>query len=107
MSMSYYVYVMGNRRPTLYIGVTNDLVRRVYEHKQGLADGFTKKYGLNKLLYYEQFLSVEDAIIREKRLKHWNRKWKLDLIQKLNPTLKDLYPEILGGIPAFVGMTRG
>lgn len=105
--MSFYVYVMGNRRPTLYIGVTNDLVRRVYEHKQGLADGFTKKYGLNKLLYYEQFLSVEDAIIREKRLKHWNRKWKLDLIQKLNPTLKDLYPEILGGIPAFAGMTRG
>ena len=105
MSMGYYVYVMGNQRPTLYIGVTNDLVRRVYEHKQGLADGFTRKYGLHKLLYFEEFVSIEDAIVREKQLKHWNREWKLELIRKLNPALKDLYPEIVGEIPAFAGMT--
>jgi len=97
---------MGNRRPTLYIGVTNDLVRCVYEHKQDLVDGFTKKYGLHDLLYFEEFVSIEDAIVREKRLKHWNREWKLDLIRKSNPTLRDLYPEVAGGIPAFAGMTR-
>ncbi|MBI3318140.1 MAG: GIY-YIG nuclease family protein [Candidatus Omnitrophica bacterium] len=93
--MGYYVYVMGNRRPTLYIGVTNDLVRRVYEHKQDLIDGFTRKYGLHNLLYFEEFVSVEDAIVREKKLKHWNREWKLQLIQKTNPTFKDLYEEIV------------
>lgn len=86
---------MGNQRPTLYIGVTNNLVRRVYEHKNGLDTGFTKRYSLNKLLYFEVFKWVEDAISREKQLKHWNRKWKLELIQKTNPTLKDLYSEIL------------
>lgn len=100
-----YVYIMGNRRPTLYIGVTNDLVRRVYEHKQDLVEGFTRKYGLHSLLYFEGFASVEDAIVREKRLKHWNREWKLELIRKGNPTLKDLYPEIVGQIPACAGMT--
>lgn len=71
---------MGNDRPTLYIGVTNNLIRRVYEHKQGLVDGFTKRYNLNKLLYFEQFQWVEDAINREKQLKHWNREWKIELI---------------------------
>lgn len=95
MSKQYYVYIMGNERPTLYIGVTNDLARRVYEHKNGLIGGFTKRYNLNKLLYFEAFQWVEDAISREKQLKHWNRKWKLELIQKINPTLKDLYSEIL------------
>ncbi len=100
--MSYYVYIMSNRRPTLYIGVTNDLVRRVYEHRQDLVDGFTKKYGLHEQLFFEEFPSVEDAIVREKRLKHWNREWKLELIRESNPALKDLYPEILGGIPAGV-----
>ena len=99
------MYIMGNRRPTLYIGVTNDLVRRVYEHKQGLVEGFTKKYGLHMLLYFEEFSSIEDAIVREKRLKHWNRDWKLELIRKNNPTLKDLYPVITEQIPAFAGMT--
>lgn len=86
---------MGNKRPTLYIGVTNNLVRRVFEHKNGLDNGFTKRYQLNKLLYYEQFRWIEDAITREKQLKHWNRDWKLELIQKMNPTLKDLYPSLL------------
>ena len=97
---------MGNKRPTLYIGVTNDLIRRVYEHKEGLIEGFTKKYGLHSLLYFEEFGSIEDAILREKRLKHWNRDWKIELIQKTNPTLRDLYLEIVGMIPAFAGMTQ-
>ncbi len=96
MSKSYYVYMMGNHRPTLYIGDSNDLVRRVYEHKLGCENGFTKKYGLNKLLYYEIFGSIEDAITREKQLKHWNREWKLNLICEANPALRDLYEEIIG-----------
>jgi len=95
MSKTYYVYILGNSRPTLYIGVTNNLVRRVWEHKKGLVDGFTKKYGLKKLLYFEQFSYVEDAIRREKQLKHWNRKWKLDLIKKTNPEFRDLYASII------------
>ncbi|OGD85638.1 hypothetical protein A2696_03900 [Candidatus Curtissbacteria bacterium RIFCSPHIGHO2_01_FULL_41_13] len=96
MKKPYYVYILGNNRPTLYIGVTNDLVRRVWEHKQGLVDGFTRKYGLKNLLYFEEFSYVEDAIKREKQLKHWNREWKLDLIKKKNPDFKDLYASIIG-----------
>ena len=69
---NYYVYILGNNRPTLYIGVTNNLVRRVYEHKHNLTEGFTKKYGLNKLLYFEIFDKPKYAISREKQLKHWN-----------------------------------
>jgi len=69
---------MGNFRPTLYIGVTNNLIRRVYEHKQGLADGFTKKYERKKLLNYEIFQDINQAFEREKQLKHWNRSWKLE-----------------------------
>ncbi len=87
---------MGNERPTLYIGVTNDLVRRVYEHKNGFVEGFTQKYRLKKLLYFEIFEQVEEAILREKRLKHWNREWKLSLICEANPALRDLYEEIIG-----------
>ena len=86
---------MGNDRPTLYIGVTNNLIRRVYEHKHGLVEGFTKKYGLEKLLYFEVFDQIADAILREKQLKHWNREWKLNLIKVKNPTMKDLYSEII------------
>jgi len=93
--MNYYVYIMGNQRPTLYIGVTNDLVRRVYEHKQDFVEGFTKKFKLHSLLYFEEFGSIEDAILREKRLKHWNREWKLALIQNSNPNLRDLYLQIV------------
>ena len=93
--MKSYIYIMANDRPTLYIGVTSDLVKRVYEHKEELTGGFTKKYGLKKLIYFEVFDDIRDAIQREKQLKHWNREWKLQLIIKTNPGLKDLYPEII------------
>lgn len=91
----YYIYILGNDRPTLYIGITNNLIRRVYEHKNGYVDGFTKKYNLKKLLYYETTESIETAITREKQLKHWNRKWKLELISKVNPKFDDLYNPII------------
>lgn len=90
-----YIYILGNTRPTLYIGVTNNLIRRIDEHKQEVADGFTKKYHIKKLLYYEVFDNIEFAILREKELKHWKREWKLDLIRKFNPQFKDLYNDIL------------
>ena len=89
---SYYVYMLASKRNgTLYIGVTNDLVRRVYEHKQGLIEGFTKKYKVDRLVFFEETNDVESAIIREKRLKKWNRQWKIELIEKQNPEWKDLY----------------
>lgn len=90
-----YVYIMGNLRPTLYIGVTSNLIKRVYEHKNNLVEGFTKKYKLHKLLYFETFHDINNAIFREKQLKHWNRQWKLDLIKKENPTFKDLFPDLV------------
>ncbi len=95
MNRSFFVYIIGNDRPTLYIGVTSDLIRRVYEHKQGMVEGFTKKYNLKKLLYYEIFNAAENAIMREKQLKHWNRNWKLELIKKINPAMKDLYNDLI------------
>lgn len=95
MNKNYYVYILGNTRPTLYIGITNNLIRRVDEHKNELVEGFTKKYHIKKLLYYEIFESVENAIEREKQLKHWAREWKLDLIKKFNPEFKDLSDSII------------
>lgn len=95
MVKEYFVYIMGNARPTLYIGVTNNLVRRVYEHKNNLTEGFTKKYGLKKLLYFEKFYSIGEAVIREKQLKHWNRKWKLELIEQFNPNYDDLFDKLI------------
>jgi len=92
---SYYVYIVGNERPTLYVGITSDLVKRVYEHKQKLVKGFTKQYSLEKLLYFEVFSSSLEAIAREKQLKHWNREWKLNLIKTKNPRLEDLYNSII------------
>ncbi len=86
---------MGNNRPTLYVGMTNDLVRRVSQHKAGSVEGFTSKYKLNKLLYFEILEKPSDAIMREKRLKKWNRAWKLELIKQKNPTLRDLYKDLL------------
>ena len=81
----------SKRNGTLYIGVTNDLVKRVYEHKNGLIEGFSKKYGVRMLVYYEQTNDSYSAIEREKRLKKWKRQWKIELIQKSNPGWRDLY----------------
>jgi len=92
----YYVYILASKRNgTLYIGITNDLIRRVYEHKNGLIEGFTKKHGVHRLVYFEETSDIESAIQREKRLKKWNRKWKLELIEKENPNWDDLYDELV------------
>ena len=89
---SYWVYMLANKiGGTLYIGVTNDLVRRVYQHKEELAAGFTKKYEVHRLVYFEQHSDIEAAIRREKRLKKWNREWKIRLIEESNPDWVDLY----------------
>lgn len=92
MSKDYYVYILASKRyGTLYIGVTNDLCRRIYEHKMGEIPGFTKKYKVNKLVYYEQTGIINDAIRREKAIKEWKRQWKIDLIEEDNPYWEDLY----------------
>jgi putative endonuclease len=84
---------MSNKSKTLYIGVTNDLVRRVYEHKNKMIDGFTRKYNLTMLVYFEVFNPIEDAIRREKQLKNWHRQWKINLIESINEDWKDLSDE--------------
>lgn len=87
----YYVYILSNKtRTTFYIGVTNDLQRRMFEHTNRVSDSFSKKYNLNKLLYFEQATDINSAIAREKQLKNWHREWKLNLIRTMNPDLKDL-----------------
>ncbi len=87
----YYVYIMTNKaNMVLYTGVTNDLKRRVYDHKEKLFDGFTKKYNVVKLVYYEVFKTIESAIKREKQIKRWRREWKTKLIEKVNAEWKDL-----------------
>ncbi len=92
---TYYVYIMASRRNgTLYIGVTNDLIQRVYEHKNGLVEGFTDTYRVHKLVYWEQSENIESAIEREKQLKHWKRKWKLELIEEHNASWDDLYEQL-------------
>jgi len=92
----YYVYILTSRKNgTLYIGVTSDLLKRIYEHKQNLIDGFTKKYHVHYLVYYEVHNDIREAIIREKQIKKWNRKWKLRLIEEMNPNWRDLYNEII------------
>ncbi|OGK42183.1 hypothetical protein A2954_04175 [Candidatus Roizmanbacteria bacterium RIFCSPLOWO2_01_FULL_37_12] len=89
--MSYYVYIISNyTRSVLYIGVTNNLQRRLYEHKNGLVEGFSKKYFLKYLVYFEEYKSIESAITREKQLKNWHRSWKYNLIKTKNPKLEDL-----------------
>ncbi len=92
----FFIYIMTNKVNTvLYTGFTNDLVRRVYEHKEKIIEGFTKKYNVNKLVYYEIFSDARNAIIREKQIKAGSRKKKLDLINNMNPEWKDLYLEII------------
>jgi putative endonuclease len=91
-----YVYIMANKpQGTLYIGVTSDIVKRVYQHKNDFVDGFTRKYELKRLVYYEVFDEIAEAIKREKQLKEWQRKWKIELIEKQNPKWEDLYETIL------------
>src|SRR3989344_9432491 len=97
---SYFVYILASKRNgTLYVGITGDLLRRIQEHKQKEVEGFTKKYGVDKLVYLEETSDIEGAIIREKQLKKWNRKWKLELIEKGNPDWKDLYDGLISGSP--------
>jgi len=92
---TFYVYILTNRRHgTLYVGVTNDLVRRVYEHRIKAVPGFTKKYGLSRLVYYEVFEDPIAAIAREKQLKRWRRDWKITLIEQQNPNWDDLFEVI-------------
>ncbi len=96
MAKQYYVYILTNTtHTTLYTGVTNNLPRRVYEHRNGLVEGFTKKYKLHKLVYYEVTEDINAAIAREKQIKGGSRQKKLDLVNRLNPEWKDLYEEIL------------
>jgi putative endonuclease len=91
MSKTYYVYILASKRNgTLYIGVTNDLARRMYEHKEGLSEGFTKKYGVKTLVHYETFEDINAAIAREKRLKKYKSVWKMNLIQEHNIDWLDL-----------------
>ncbi len=97
MEKDFYVYIMASKKNgTLYVGVTSNLVKRVYQHKLNLAESFTQKYSAHTLVYYEQHFSAESAIKREKRLKEWQRKWKIELIEKTNPEWNDLYTEITG-----------
>ena len=94
---SYFVYILASKRNgTLYIGVTNDLLRRVWEHREGIVPGFTKKYDVKMLVHFEEFGDVGVAIQRETRLKKWNRQWKIELIEKSNPDWRDLYETISG-----------
>jgi len=93
---AYYVYILASKKNgTLYIGMTSDLIKRVFEHKEGLVEGFTKKYNVKKLVYYEKTNNVEEAIKREKGLKKWKRNWKIELIEKQNPKWSDLYYELI------------
>ena len=95
-SKNYYIYILTNKENgTLYTGITNNLIRRIYEHKNKLVDGFTKKYSLDKLVYYEVCESVENAILREKQIKGGSRKKKLELINKFNKKWNDLYETII------------
>ena len=94
---TFYVYVLCNKRNgTLYTGVTSDLIKRVYEHRNNLTDGFTRKYNVHRLVWYEPHASIESAINREKQIKKWNRAWKLELIEKNNPQWNVLYDSIWG-----------
>lgn len=90
-----YVYILANHRPTLYVGVTSDLIKRVYQHKNNLVEGFTAKYNLHKLVYYESLNTITEAIIREKQIKDMNRKDKLKMIAVFNAEFTDLYDRIL------------
>ena len=92
----YWLYILASQpRGTIYVGVTNNLVRRLHEHQNGLAKGFTKKYGVKMLVYYEPHETARAAIQREKNVKHWSRQWKMKLIEEMNPAWRDLSKDIM------------
>jgi putative endonuclease len=92
----YWVYILASaRNGTHYVGVTSDLIRRVQEHREGLVPGFTRRYGVKLLVFFELHHDINTAILREKRIKRWHRAWKLELIEKHNPQWKDLWPELV------------
>lgn len=92
MEKEFYVYILASKKyGTLYAGVTSDLIKRIREHKEGLADGFSQKYNIKNLVYYERHMTAEAAIIREKQIKEWKRLWKIELIERMNPGWDDLY----------------
>ncbi len=94
--MSYYVYMMASKRNgTLYTGVTNDLIRRTHEHREGVADGFTSEHDVKNLVWFEEAVEARSAIQREKNIKHWSRAWKISLIESENPAWRDLYNDIV------------
>jgi putative endonuclease len=93
---NYFVYILTNKSKTLYVGVTNDLLRRMYEHKNKMINGFTKRYNITKLVYYEVFENIESAIKREKQIKGWLRKKKITLIEEMNPHWNDLAEDHFG-----------
>ena len=92
----YYVYILASRRNgTLYVGSTSYLIRRIYEHKNNLVDGFTKKYGVHRLVYFEECDNYEAALTRERQNTEWKRRWKLEIIEEMNPEWEDLYSKII------------
>ena len=95
MSKQGFVYILGNQKPVLYIGVTSDLIKRILKHRTGTGSGFSSKYKTYKLLYYEEYPEILEAIRREKKLKNWHRDWKINLVKSKNPEFRDLYTQIL------------
>jgi putative endonuclease len=96
MTMSFFVYILASaRNGTFYIGMTDDLARRIWEHRTGAVPGFTRKYGVKMLVWYEAHETRESAFTRERQLKKWERAWKLELIEQMNPTWRDLYEDLL------------
>ena len=96
MKKIYYVYILANKRNgTLYTGITSDLALRIYQHKKGIIKGFTKKYNVKILVHVETYTNVQDAILREKRIKKWKRQWKINIIEEHNPNWHDLYDDLI------------
>ena len=99
LAKTYYGYILASgRNGTLYIGVTNDLIRRITEHKEKVVRGFTKRYSVDRLVWFEAHGFIEEAIAREKQIKHWNRQWKINLFRDSNPNWDDLYPALAGPV---------
>jgi putative endonuclease len=90
----YFIYILSSKNKVLYVGMTDNLARRIYEHKQRLVEGFTKEYNVDRLVYYEILPDLKSVVKREKQLKNWHREWKINLIESMNKGWKDLYSEI-------------